>query len=64
LAALEQSPAEPLYVAREVGELFGTLSLLESQTVIARDERLELLTEAGLPLDLSSNIWAGLTGSA
>ena len=63
LTALEQSPAEPLYVARQVGELFGTLSLLESQSVIGRDERLELLDAAGMPAELSSQLWAGLTGA-
>jgi hypothetical protein len=62
LAALEGSPEETLTAARHLGELFGTLSYLESQTVISRDERLDLVDSTGIPDGLTSRIWAGLSG--
>ena len=49
VAALEGSAAEPLTFALQVGELLGTLSFLESQTVISGDERRQLVAAAGLP---------------
>jgi hypothetical protein len=64
LAALERSSTEPLTIAHQVGELFGTLSFLESQTVISRDERSDLVSNAGISVELANTIWAGLAGSA
>jgi HD-like signal output (HDOD) protein len=64
LAALEFSAEESLTTALKVGELMGTLSFLESQTVISRDERLGFLDTAELPRESSDRIWAALTGSA
>jgi HDOD domain len=64
IAALQGSPDETLTIARHVGELLGTLSYLESQTVISRDERLDLVNSAGIPDGLASSIWTGLTGYA
>jgi hypothetical protein len=44
--------------------LFGTLSFLESQTVITRDARLETLSASGLPVQLTQGLWEGLHGGA
>jgi HD-like signal output (HDOD) protein len=62
LAALDGHPDEPLTAARHVGELFGTVSLLESQTIISRDERLRCLGESGLPAALVESLWEGMHG--
>jgi HD-like signal output (HDOD) protein len=64
LAALEFSAEESLTMALQVGELMGTLSFLESQTVISRDERLEFFEAAELPRECSDRIWAAMTGNA
>jgi HD-like signal output (HDOD) protein len=64
LAAMEFSPEESLTTALQVGEFMGTLCFLESQTAISREERLECIAAAGLPLESSERIWAGLTGNA
>jgi HD-like signal output (HDOD) protein len=64
LAALEKSSGETLATALHVGEFLGTLSLLESQAVISRDERLDLIDAAGIPGERAGRIWAGLTGNA
>jgi HD-like signal output (HDOD) protein len=64
LAALEFSPQESLTAALRVGELMGTLSFLESQTIISRDERLEYIAAAELPAESSDKIWAGMPGNA
>jgi HD-like signal output (HDOD) protein len=48
LAALERSNAEPLTGVLQVGELLGTLSLLESQTVIGSELRDDYMKDAGL----------------
>jgi HD-like signal output (HDOD) protein len=63
VAGLERSNTESLATALQVGELLGTLSLLESQTVISRDERVELIDSAGLPDDLG-DIWERLSAGA
>ncbi len=63
VAALEKSD-DGLGAALQVGELLGTLFLLESQTVMARDERLDLIKDSGLPGDLADGIWARLAGTA
>lgn len=64
LAALEFSPEESLTTALQVGELMGTLSFLESQTAISREERLDYIAAAELPVESSDRLWAGLTGNA
>jgi len=63
LAALDGSGEESLGTALHVGELLGTLSFLESQTVISRDERLDIVKGARLPDDLVDGIWPHLSGS-
>jgi HD-like signal output (HDOD) protein len=64
LAALEFSPEESLTTALQVGEFMGTLSFLESQTAISRQERHDYIAAAELPIESSDRIWAGLTGNA
>jgi HD-like signal output (HDOD) protein len=64
LAALELSAEESLTTALQVGEFMGTLSFLESQTIISRGERLEYIAAAELPAASSDRIWAALTGNA
>src|SRR3984957_1055639 len=64
LAVLEKSDHDILATALHIGELLGTLSLLESQTVISRDERLDIVKSAALPAHLVDSIWARLAGSA
>jgi hypothetical protein len=61
LSVLERSGEEKLATALHVGELLGTLSFLESQTVISRQERLDSVKIAGLPADIVDDIWARLT---
>jgi hypothetical protein len=61
VAALEQSGEDSLTTALRVGELLGTLSFLESQTVISREERCDLMNEAGITAELASAIWAVLS---
>jgi HD-like signal output (HDOD) protein len=63
LAVLEKSEHDTLATALHIGELLGTLSLLESQTVISRDERLDILKSALLPANLVDSIWPRLAGS-
>ncbi|MEP6546371.1 MAG: HDOD domain-containing protein [Gammaproteobacteria bacterium] len=67
VTALDRSKQDGLATALQVGELLGTLSLLESQTVISQDERLDVIRSAGLTDDLGG-IWerlcAGAQGSA
>lgn len=64
LAVLEKSSEGTLAAALHVGELLGTLSFLESQTVMSCDERLDIVQSAGLPDDLVEGIWARLAGTA
>jgi HD-like signal output (HDOD) protein len=64
LAALAGSAEEPLTAALHVGEFFGTLAFLESQTVISRDARLDLIADAGIAGEPVNRIWAGLSGTA
>lgn len=59
-AALAGAADEPLTAALHVGELLGTLSLLESQRVIVRAERDQFLTEAGIGGADVERIWAAL----
>jgi HD-like signal output (HDOD) protein len=63
LAAIEKSPQESLAIALCVGELLGTLSLLESQNVISRDEALATIRDAGLADATVTPIWTQLTTS-
>jgi HD-like signal output (HDOD) protein len=60
VAALDRSSEDSLSIALQVGELLGTLSFLESQTVIAQDERLDILGKAGLTGDFTDEIWRHL----
>jgi HD-like signal output (HDOD) protein len=62
-AALEGSREETLATALHVGELLGTLSLLELQAVISADERRDIIKDAGLPDAMVEDIWARLAGS-
>jgi HD-like signal output (HDOD) protein len=64
LAALGRSGEETLAGALHVGELLGTLSLLESHNVVSRDERLGILKGAGLTGAGVDDIWARIAGSA
>jgi hypothetical protein len=63
LAALDRSGETGLAAALHLGELLGTLSLLESQTVISRDERLGILKGAQLSGNVVDDIWARVAGS-
>jgi HD-like signal output (HDOD) protein len=60
LTVLERSGEESLGAALHVGELLGTLSFLESQTVISGEERAASIQAAGLPAELVDDIWARL----
>jgi len=60
LSVLERSGEENLASALHVGELLGTLSFLESQTVISPEERLDSVNSAGLTADVVDDIWARL----
>ena len=64
IAALEKSSEESLTMALCAGELLGTLALLESQSVISRDEALATAVDAGLAVAILTPIWTQLTTSA
>jgi HD-like signal output (HDOD) protein len=64
LSVFDKTSPETLATSLYVGELLGTLSLLESQSVISREERLDTVKSAGLPGNLVDDIWARLAGSA
>jgi HD-like signal output (HDOD) protein len=61
VAAIERSPREMLTMALCVGELLGTLSLLQTQNVITSDEALATAHDAGLPDAIVAPIWKQLT---
>jgi len=61
IAAMQRSPDEPLTTALRVGELLGTLSLLESQHVVSSDEGLAAAIGAGLATASVAPIWERLT---
>jgi HD-like signal output (HDOD) protein len=63
IAAIEKSPEESLTMALCAGELLGSLSLLETQSVISRDEALATAREAGLSDVIVMPIWTQLTTS-
>jgi HD-like signal output (HDOD) protein len=60
VTALEGSADEPLTKVLNVGELLGTLRLLESQTVITADERRAAIVSAGLPEDLMEQLFGNV----
>jgi HD-like signal output (HDOD) protein len=60
IAALGNAGAEALTVARNAGELVGTLSLLESQSVISRDQRSAYISDAGIPTAMADAVWSRL----
>jgi HD-like signal output (HDOD) protein len=60
-AAIERSPAEALTMALCAGELMGTLSLLQTQSVITADEGLATASDIGLPDGIVAPIWERLT---
>jgi HDOD domain len=62
LAALAGSGDGLLAAALHLGELLGTLSLLESQTIISSDERIASLQAAGLTESSIGDIWQRLVG--
>jgi HDOD domain len=63
LAALEGAGGDVLASALHVGELLGTLSLLESQTVISSAERAAALESAGLTGNTIEEIWTRVAGA-
>jgi HD-like signal output (HDOD) protein len=63
IAAIEKSPEESLTMALCAGELLGSLSLLETQSVISDDEALATAREAGLSDAIIMPIWTQLTTS-
>jgi HD-like signal output (HDOD) protein len=63
IAAIEKSPEESLTMALCAGELLGSLSLLETQSVISGDEALATAREAGLSDAVVMPIWTQLTTS-
>jgi HD-like signal output (HDOD) protein len=62
VAALDKASPESLAAALHVGELLGTLSLLESQAVVSSDERFDIMRDAGIAGTLVDGIWARLAG--
>jgi HD-like signal output (HDOD) protein len=64
VAALENFPGESLTSALHVGELLGTLSFLESQTVVSSGERMGILSDCGLPDGLATRLWSGIRAAA
>ena len=61
VAAIERSPGEALTMALCTGELMGTLSLLQTQSVITADEGLATANDIGLPDSIVAPIWERLT---
>jgi hypothetical protein len=64
VAALDAASPESLATALHVGELLGTLSLLESQAVVSSDERLDIMKNSGMAGVLVDGIWARLADGA
>src|SRR6202034_936762 len=64
VAALDTASPESLATALHVSELLGTLSLLESQAVVSREERLDIMKTSGMAGVLVDGIWTRLVGSA
>jgi hypothetical protein len=63
VAAIERSPEEALTRALCVGELLGTLSLLQTQSVITSAEGRATADDVGLPGALIAPIWERLTAA-
>jgi len=61
VAALERSPDEALTMALCAGELIGTLSLLQTQSVITAEEGLATAKDIGLADTIVAPIWERLT---
>jgi HD-like signal output (HDOD) protein len=61
VAAIERSPAEALTMALCVGEMLGTLSLLQSQSVITAEEALATAKDIGLAGTVIDPIWERLS---
>ena len=61
IAAIERSPGEALTMALCAGELLGTLSLLQTQSVISADEALATAKDIGLAETIVAPIWERLT---
>jgi HD-like signal output (HDOD) protein len=61
IAAIERSPGEALTMALCAGELLGTLSLLQTQSVITADEALATVKDIGLADTIVAPIWERLT---
>jgi len=61
VAAIERSPGEALTMALCAGELLGTLSLLQTQSVITADEALATAKDIGLAEATVTPIWERLT---
>jgi HD-like signal output (HDOD) protein len=64
VAALERSAEPELATALQVGELLGTLSLLEAQTLISPAERWEMTRGAGVADCAAGEIYAQLDAAA
>jgi HD-like signal output (HDOD) protein len=64
LAALERDDAEPLTGVLQVGELLGTLSLLESHTVIGSEMRDDYMKDAGLVDAVAADTYAHVAPQA
>jgi len=63
-AALEKSSSDGLATALRFGELLGTLWVLESQTAISPEERVEILKGAALSGSWVESIWTRLARSS
>ena len=63
IAAIEKDPEESLSLSLCTGELLGTLSLLETQNVISRNDSLAAATAAGLSEVIVTPILTQLTTS-
>jgi hypothetical protein len=64
LAALGESTQEPLAVALRVGELLGTLALLEARTILSSEARRDLIVQAGISAATAARVWEHLTRTA
>jgi HD-like signal output (HDOD) protein len=61
IAAIERSPGESLSMCLCTGELLGTLSLLETQSVVSREAALATAKDAGLSEVIVTPIFTQLT---
>jgi HD-like signal output (HDOD) protein len=63
VAALEKSSRDFLAGALHLGELLGTLSFLEAQTVMSREDRMDIVKSTGLSGPWFEGVWARLEGT-